>query len=416
MESPALESLQRALRFKDVQLADLYEFSSTLHASLDLEQILRVFASTLMGQMGISRLVFWHPGHRFMRVRGCRLEDAEKTVLQNHLEYCQSLAMPIRVDELAASHADLYRMLCQHQLVTLLRIEHGSSRAYLLLGKRFNREALDAQASDYVVFLARFALIAIENAVMVEQLIETRRMEHEMQIARNLQRSLLPQKMPAFEHFELAVAYDPIYEVGGDYYDVLKAQDGKTPLLVADVEGKGLSAALLAASSQATLNALSQLYFFDAGRFMTKANQLFCQFTRNSRFITLFWMLVDDAARRVVSVNAGHVAPLLVRAGGVERLEKGGMFTGFMEHADYEMEEHELANGDLIVVFTDGVSEAPNAAGEEFGEQRLTELAAGLWGKNAREAVAAIRERIDAFSSGQRKSDDFTLLVLSCRG
>jgi sigma-B regulation protein RsbU (phosphoserine phosphatase) len=415
MESHALESLQRALRFRDVQLADLYEFSSTLHATLDLEQILRVFVSTLMGQMGISRLIFWHPEHHIMRVRGCLLNDDEKKILQNHLDTCRTLEMPISFDALARDHEDLKDMLCHHQLVTLLRIEHGDSMAFLLLGKRFNREVLDAQAADYAVFLARFALIAIDNAVMVERLIETRRMEHEMKIARDLQRSLLPQQMPVFEHFDLAVAYDPIYEVGGDYYDVLENQDGKTPLLVADVEGKGLSAALLAASSQATLNALSQLYFFDAGKFMTKANQLFCQFTRNARFITLFWMVVDDAPRLVNTVNAGHVAPLLVTRDGVRRLDKGGMFTGFMETAEYDMEMVSMNPGDLIVVFTDGVSEAPDAAGEEYGEERLTALSASLWGKKAQDVVDAIREQILTFSGGQRLSDDFTLMVLSCR-
>lgn len=415
MEQHAVESLQRALRFRNIQLADLYEFSSTLHASLELEQILRIFVSTLMGQMGISRLIFWHPGHHIMRVRGCRLDDTEKSTLQSHLDFCHEIEMPVTIDCLEKDHPDLTRMLGQHQLVTLLRIENGESTAFLLLGKRFNREALDAQAADYAVFLARFALIAIDNAVMVEKLIETRRMEHEMKIARDLQRSLLPQKMPVFDHFDLAVAYTPIYEVGGDYYDVMPEQDGKTPLLVADVEGKGLSAALLAASSQATLNALNQLYFFDAGKFMTKANQLFCQFTRHSRFITLFWMVVEDAARRVTTVNAGHVAPILVTRNGVQRLNKGGMFTGFMETAEYEMDALSMTPGDLIVVFTDGVTEAPDAEGEEYGEDRLAELVASLWGKGADEVVDTIRDRIQTFSGGQRLTDDFTLLVLSCR-
>ncbi len=415
MEPSALETLQRALRFKDVQLADLYQFSATLHASLDPEQILRVFVSTLMGQLGISRLIFWHPGHRIMRVRGCRLCDEEKATLQEHLLACLGMGMPISVDALAASHPDMYGMLGQQQLSTVLRVEHGDSLAWLLLGKRFGREILDEQSSEYIMFLARFALIALENAIMVERLIETRRMEHELQIASTLQRSLLPQKMPVFEHFELAVAYDPIYEVGGDYYDVLKPQNGKTPILVADVEGKGLSAALLAASSQATLNALSQLFFFDAAKFMTRANQLFCQFTRNSRFITLFWMVVDDHHRQVTAVNAGHVAPLLVTKSGLRRLEKGGLFTGFSESAEYEMEDLVLEPGDLIVVFTDGVSEAPNAEGEEFGEERLIDLVSTLWGQGADAAVAAIHSQILAFSDGQSMSDDFTLMVLSCK-
>jgi len=415
MESSSLESLQRALRFKDVQLADLYQFSATLHASLDLEQILRVFVSTLMGQMGISRLIFWHPGHQIMRVRGCRLADAVKKRLQGHLGDCLLMPVPIMLDDLAEPKPEFWEMLGQQQLVTLLRVEHGDSLAWILLGKRFGREPLDEQSSEYVMFLARFALIALENALMVERLIETRRMEHEMQIAHKLQRSLLPQKMPVFNHFELAVSYDPIYEVGGDYYDVLMAQNGKTPILVADVEGKGLSAALLAASSQATLNALNQLYFFDAARFMTRANQLFCQFTRHSRFITLFWMLVDDDHRQLTTVNAGHVAPVLVTRAGIHRLDKGGLFTGFTESAEYEMEDLTLEPGDLVVVFTDGVSEAPNAEGEEFGEGRLIELAATLWGKSAQDVVKTIRTKIDSFSSGQRMSDDFTLLVLSCR-
>lgn len=152
MEQHAVESLQRALRFRNIQLADLYEFSSTLHSSLDLEQILRVFVSTLMGQMGISRLIFWHPEHHIMRVRGCRLDDSEKSILQNHLDACRSLEMPASIECLEKEHPDLSQMLNQHQLVSLLRIEHGDSMAFLLLGKRFNRVALDAQAADYAVF------------------------------------------------------------------------------------------------------------------------------------------------------------------------------------------------------------------------------------------------------------------------
>ena len=156
-----------------------------------------------------------------------------------------------------------------------------------------------------------------------------------------------------------------------NYYDILKKRSGALPLLIADVEGKGLSAALLAASSQAVFHSLNELYFFEPSKFVAKANSLIYDFTRGNRFITLCWLLLEDNKRQVTYVNAGHVAPFFISKKGVKTLSMGGFLTGFVPDAAYQKETLKLQRGDLIIAFTDGVPEAENPQGEELGEEAM---------------------------------------------
>ena len=226
-----------------------------------------------------------------------------------------------------------------------------------------------------------------------------------MKIAHDIQLSLLPQTLPPLKHFDLSVIYEPTNEVGGDYYDILKRrQNSELPILIADVEGKGLPAALLAAS-----------YFFEPGKFISKANSLICEFTRGQRFITLFWMLVNDENRSITYVNAGHVEPLWISATKVTRLSRGGFLTGFVDDAHYEKETLTLAPGDLLVTFTDGVPEVENNAGDEYGVKTMIEFLVSHRHLAAGELSTLLFNRIKDFSQGRKFRDDFTLILLKAK-
>jgi len=284
------------------------------------------------------------------------------------------------------------------------------------LGAKFNQRELNTENIEYAFFVSKFSRGAIENAVLINRLIESKRMEHELNIARDIQLSLLPQSVPKLKNFDLSVIYEPIYEVGGDYYDILKKRkNNELPILIADVEGKGLSASLLAASSQAILHSLNELYMFEPGKFITKANSLICQFTKGKRFITLFWMLVNDSKQSITYVNAGHVEPLLISKDNVRRLSKGGFLTGFTEEAQYEKETVTMKPGDLLVTFTDGVTEVENKEGEEFGEDKMIEFLQKNSHLPVDELTASLFQAIKDFSQNRKFRDDFTLILLKAK-
>ncbi|MCP5050045.1 MAG: SpoIIE family protein phosphatase [bacterium] len=229
--------------------------------------------------------------------------------------------------------------------------------------------------------------------------------------------------MPELENFEVSVIYEPINEVGGDYYDILRERDGQLPVLIADVEGKGLSAALLAASSQAIFRSLNDLYISEPGRFISKANAMIYDFTKGNRFITLFWILLDDKNKSVTYVNAGHVEPLLISANtagtdngdGITPLSKGGFLTGFVEEADYESDTIKLQSGDIILSFTDGVPEVENPGGEEFGLDAMVEFVKRNRHWSASELTAGLCRATKEFSQGTKYRDDFTLFILKVK-
>jgi sigma-B regulation protein RsbU (phosphoserine phosphatase) len=412
MEEEKIVSLKRELKLKKFQFSSIYEFSATLYSSFDIENIFRIFFSTLMGQLGISRLFFWRSENHIIKKKGFTLSSLEIDVLKRSLRKIERGQFFIKVDGLPARFADLKELLAAKKIHYLVDVSEAKKKIYLGLGLRFNRRELSREDIEFSFFIARFALIAIDNAIMINRLIENKRIEHEIKIARDIQLSLLPQEIPVFQNFEMAVVYEPIHEVGGDYYDILKDRKGLTPVLIADVEGKGLPAALLAASSQAVFHSLNELYFFEPAKFIAKANSLICDFTRGNRFITVFWMLIDDQQKSVTYVNAGHVEPYWISGDRVVKLSSGGFLTGFLDSASYQKETVQMQAGDVIVAFTDGVSEVENPEGQEFGEEAVVDFIQKNKALPAAEIAPKLFKQVRDFSKGKKFRDDFTLVIL----
>jgi len=416
MEEAGSGQLIRELKLKRLQFNSISEFSSTLYSSFDIDHVVRVFFSTVMGQMGVSRIFLHDRENAIFRKRGFSLSGEGAEHFTTALDELALETRIQRVEDLAADKQTVRGKLLECRIHYLIPVESGGNTVIIGLGKRFNRHDLSDEDLDLASFIARFAMIAVNNTIMVNRIIESQRIEHEIGIARDIQHSLLPQSIPDFENFDLCVEYRPIYEVGGDYYDILRRRRDGCPILIADVEGKGLPAALLAASSQAVFHTVNDLFLSSSSRFIAKSNSLVCDFTRGNRFITVFWMLVDEARRRVTYVNAGHEPPFRIDAGGkIQRLSRGGFLAGFMPDAEYEQEEIQMEPGDVIVAFTDGVVEVENAAGEEFGRRRLEDFVSAHSHLGARDLTDRIMAFVDGFAAGQSYRDDFTLLVLKCR-
>ncbi len=272
--------------------------------------------------------------------------------------------------------------------------------------REFTREDL-----NLLTVMANVAAIRIEHARLNEIEEAERAMAKEMQQAALIQARLLPGAAPAVNGLDIAGKTAACRTVGGDYYDFLKFDDGRVGMLVGDVAGKGMPASLLMSSLQARVHVV-----FEDGDHLaekiTRLNKATCRNCPDNRFITFFMTIMDPATGELVYTNAGHNPPLVVRASGaVEMLEGGGMILGILPAASYTESRSRLNPGDVLVLFSDGVTEAPDRRGEEFGEQRLGELVAGLRGRPAVEIVEEIHKSVAAYSEGAPAADDITVVV-----
>jgi sigma-B regulation protein RsbU (phosphoserine phosphatase) len=253
---------------------------------------------------------------------------------------------------------------------------------------------------------------AQENQDHKEIALQFHLQEREVAEARSIQQGLLPKSIPQQAGYEIAGAWQPAQSIGGDYYDVLEFDESTLGLCIADVAGKGLPAALLMSNLQAAVRGLASPSLSPDG-LCARLNSLVCHNTGNDRFITFFYAQLDGPARLLQYTNAGHNAPILLhRDGAHERLETGGGVLGVFPHQTFAAGAAKLAPGDRVIFFTDGVTEACDAAGEEFGDARLLHLLQ----EHRMATASALQEKILAvageFSQGHWH-DDATLLVLA---
>ena len=238
-----------------------------------------------------------------------------------------------------------------------------------------------------------------------------RQVKLELDEAREIQRSLMPRKMPHLHGFSIANAWQPARGVSGDYLAAFKLDDSRAAMCVADVAGKGVPAALLMSNMQAALKSLASENI-SPSELCGKLNKLMCGNTPLQKFITCFYSQLDIATRKLTFTNAGHNPPMLVgRDGECIRLDEGGRVIGAFPDSTFAQREIQLYEGDKLLLFTDGVTEARDAAGEEFGEQRLQECLRSYAGCNAAELRTLILDEVTEFCAG-KFDDDATLMVL----
>jgi phosphoserine phosphatase RsbU/P len=260
--------------------------------------------------------------------------------------------------------------------------------------------------------MANVAAIRIEHArlALIEQ--SEKLMESELAQASEIQRSLLPTQAPALEGYDLAGLNLPCQTIGGDYYDFLPYKDRRLGLVVGDVSGKGLSAALLMSSLEARVQMLVETSP-DPAAALTHLNRSLAVRCPVGRFITFFYGLLDAATGTLSYSNAGHNYPLVLRANGkVEQLPGGGTVLGIFPSIQYELMETKLEPGDLLALFSDGVTEACTAEGTEFGEAGLAEFLESRKTMTCSELVHGLVSHVRGWGGLSSFADDFTVVLL----
>jgi sigma-B regulation protein RsbU (phosphoserine phosphatase) len=288
----------------------------------------------------------------------------------------------------------------------------------LSLGPRLSEQPWAPGELRLLQTVAAQSAVALENAqltaAMASEVKRRERMNREIEIAREVQEGLFPQHMPRIPLLELAGMCRPALGVGGDYYDFLELPDQKLGLAVGDVSGKGIPASLLMSALRAALRVQTSYGASDVPVIMERLNQLIYESSPPNRYITFFYGQYDPATRQLVYVNAGHLPPMLFRVGEEKplRLEAGGPVIGLLPVAPYSAGSVELRAGDLLVAYSDGVSEAMNVDDEEYGEERLAFAVRALGTEAAGPVVRRVLESVDAFVGSAKQHDDITLVAL----
>ncbi len=303
-------------------------------------------------------------------------------------------------------------------LVPIRGSSEGELQGAIVLGPRLSEEPYSASDKRLLASVASQAGIAMRSITLAEKMAERmeaeRRSEQEMQYARQVQSRLLPQQSPSLRTLDCAGKCIQTRAVGGDYYDFLDLGSGRLGLVLADIAGKGMSAALLMANLQANLRGQYALALEDIPRLLRSVNYLFFKNTESNNYATTFFAVYDDETRRLRYVNCGHNPPMLLRATGeLERLNANATVLGLFEEWDCSVAESYLAPGDVLVIYTDGVSEAgerDDSESEEFGEDRLLAVTTKYQQQSAGEIMDGILDEVQRFSPDEQ-ADDMTLIV-----
>lgn len=403
-----LRLINRKLDRKVHDLHTLLELSKDFNLMVDQDDIARTFKFAMLGQMLIRTFFF-------------ALEmDGEKSVISSSgLKVKPSRKELKKLYELD----DVFYCDDDHdcpfldkndiKLVIALRFQNDKI-GVVGVGAPANKAEYGNEEVDFLQSLGNLALLAIQKTLLLEERIENKRMEEELELARTIQRGLFPSSIPEIRGLDLKATNISSRQVGGDYYDIVETPDGGHIVAIADVTGKGVPASLLMANLQSMLHALAPIDITLSAA-TNSINNIIHHNTPADKFITFFWGKISKCGTYFEYVNAGHNNPLLFRDGKEKPLEldKGGVILGAMESImPYESDTIELKKNDVLVLYTDGVTESMNPDNtEEYGEERLEACIKNHLNENSQAIIDAVIQDIKAFSD-DTQYDDITMLVI----
>jgi len=256
------------------------------------------------------------------------------------------------------------------------------------------------------------ALSALKLSLEREKQSELKRIEHELDIAGQVQQRLFPQFAPEMPTLDYCGICKPASKIGGDYYDYFVLGNGKLAFAIGDVCGHGISASLLMASVEAFVRSNAHVYGDDLKMFIAQMNRFFYQTTEDDKFVTFFYSVYDNNTRKMIYVNAGHNPPFLLSERNFELLNKGGLMLGAVDGAVYEEGEVNLETGNLLLLYTDGVTEAMNEKKELYGDERLRRTVVNNRTHPANHVQQVILEAVKKYSGTHPQEDDITMIVV----
>jgi sigma-B regulation protein RsbU (phosphoserine phosphatase) len=277
--------------------------------------------------------------------------------------------------------------------------------------------------------LVNISAISLDNSILFNEYLEKQKIENEIDLAKEIQIHLLPQRIPSLNGYEISGKNIPALNIGGDYFDIIKIDDDRIIIIIADVSGKGLPASLLMSNIQSAIHSFLKFNSdkeFNISEVTGKLNSLIYENTSSEKFITFFWGVIDKRNHSFIFSNAGHNPPLFFKKSKIEgnepeipksklfsTLNEGGLMLGIIEDFQYESGKVKMIKNDMLILYTDGITEAQNSDGDEFGEERLHEIIISNRNKKEEEIVNIILKEVEIFAGTNKQYDDQTLIILS---
>ena len=404
------------------ELLTLYDLSTLMTQTMDLQGRLDLLTKATTETLGVKGCLIrlldeangelnvksvYNLSRRYLEKGPVNLSDSavDQEAILGRLVYVLDVTLdPRTLYPREMAEEGLHSMLC-----VALRSKGraiGTIRAYTDQPHEFTEDQ-----QRLLQAIANQAAAAIENSTLYEEALRARSMDAELAAAAQIQRHLIPARDPVIPGFEIASRYVPFGIVGGDLYDLVPIQNQHLGIVIADVAGKGVPAAILMAATRAVLRGSIETVY-SARDIIAKTNHLLCRDIAEEQFITLFYGALDTVNRRLTYCNAGHAAPILFRGAEHCELVEGGLVLGVEPRAVYEERQFFLRKGDVIVFYTDGLTETMNPESETFDRARLADAISGHLAEPAAEILDRVWHAVRDFARGTPPRDDFTIIVL----
>jgi len=410
------------------RLALLYNLSQTFNSSLDLDEVLnRVIDEVIVATRAERGFVMLRDGQgrlMFHVARGMDQSTIQDPVFQISLGIVEGVAR--NGQSVLTGDAQIDPRFSMRQSVRLLGLRSilcvPLKMKEQILGTVYVDNRIQAgiftQADlDLLSAIAYSAAIAIENARLYQLAVEKGRLESELQVARDVQVSMLPREIPRIHGWEFVARWLPARQVAGDYYDFIPCQDGQLGIVVADVSDKGMPAALFMTLTRSIIRASTDLPISPVEG-MVRANRLICEDSTSGMFVTLFYALLDPPNNKMTYVNAGHNPPLFFQTGkrpgqgALSHLERTGMAMGVEAETPYEQKTVSFNPGDFVVFYTDGITDALNPQGQDFGMENLESIVLAEREQSAEHMARALENELQTFIGSAPLFDDSTFVIV----
>ncbi|HRA99207.1 MAG TPA: PP2C family protein-serine/threonine phosphatase [Ignavibacteria bacterium] len=416
-----VSNLNNSLNNKVRQLNSLFELGKEFNSSfIDKENIIKLLNFSLLGNFGIKDFVILSRDNKdkFVIVKDNKNLEIEKFDLYNLLsgdDIPKILKKTIVINE--DSTIPFIKYLFEKDFELFIpTIINNKIDSIICLGKKLNKKPFSEEDIEFLESIMNLSLISIHNYFLFQEYLSKQKIDSELIIAREIQEALLPDKIPEIENYEIAGMNDPALQIGGDYFDFIKIAEDKLVIVIADVSGKGTPASLLMASIQSAVHSYLKLYEegnFDFAKVTEKINELIYENTSSEKFITFFWGILDSKENTFEYINAGHNPPQMLKGNKFIELTEGGFIIGILDiPMNYEIGKVEMGKDDIIVFYTDGVTEALNIKDEEYGETNLKNVILNEKNNSPAVILDSIKNSVLEFSKNMPQYDDITLIVL----
>lgn len=411
----SLEESNKQLDNHIQTLETIMETTRRLDALFEREKVISLFLLTLMGRLTVSRYLW------------VQLDEAtgKFSIVQEkgiHLspQDMENLIRLIRVGKKETPFINTSVIpsvpTLPDQGVVVPYQKENELKSVLILGPKLNRKQWEQMELEFLSILFSQVQSILENLVLLEQKIETEILEKELEVAQTIQRRLLPTSPPDFPGWEVTFFNHSSRQVGGDYCDLIPVGDWLY-IVIADVSGKSIPAALLMSNVQSAIRLLVDFHL-ELPELVFRLNNQLARSTASDRFVTLFIGKIHLRDGKLFYIDAGHNPPLLwhQECQLMDELSTGGILLGMMENVAYQQGENHLQYGDILICYTDGVTETLNASGEEFGEERLKQFILNNHHLSARQLLNGLIEELKNFSGKPIASDDdITFIIIKRR-